>query len=327
MKLKDSIYGEMQVEPVFEQLINTKEVQRLKKIHQGGASYLVNPKWNVTRYEHSVGTMMLIRLMGGSIEEQIAGLLHDISHTAFSHVVDFALDNKEEDYHEQIYHKIVEQSNIPHLLRENGYDDKDILFNEKKWTILEQSAPKLCADRVDYTLRDMYHYGFISEQEIKKFLNHLTVINGEMTLTSIKVAEWFVQVYYKEVIDFFMHPLNIYAYHQLSQAIKITLQSGEIKLEDLAQDDDYVLNLLKQSKSEEVIQLVESMNEAIQLIESSQDYDIYQKKKLRIIDPTLLIEGVLFKTADKSILARSLTEQAVKKSKEGVFLKIKRIPE
>lgn len=222
---------------------------------------------------------MLIRLMGGSIEEQITGLLRDISHTAFSHVIDFALDNKEEDYHEQIYYKIVEQSKIPHLLREHGYDDKDILFNEKKWTILEQSAPKLCADRVDYTLRDMYHYGFVSQQEIKEFLNHLTVINGEIILTLIKVAEWFVKTYYKEVIGFFMDPLNVFGSHQLSQVIKIALRLGEIKLDDLTHDDD-VLNLLKQSKSEEVINLLESMNEGVQLIESPQDYDIAKKINL-----------------------------------------------
>ena len=323
MKLKDSIYGEMQVEPIFEQLINTKEVQRLKKIHQGGASYLVNPKWNVTRYEHSVGTMMLIRLMGGSIEEQIAGLLHDISHTAFSHVVDFALDNKEEDYHEQIYHKIVEQSNIPHLLRENGYDDKDILFNEKKWTILEQSAPKLCADRVDYTLRDMYHYGFISEQEIKEFLNHLTVINGEMTLTSIKVAEWFVEVYYKEVIDFFMHPLNIYAYHQLSTALKLALELNELQLDDLLKEDETVLNRLKQSKSVEVVELIESLSKPIQLIHSKEDFDIYQKTKLRTINPTIYLDGELFTTSQKSSIAAHMTEQAILNNQNPIYLKIK----
>ncbi len=62
MMILDSIYGKFNVEPIFEELINTKEVQRLKNIHQGGASYLVNPKWNVTRYEHSIGTMIFIRI-------------------------------------------------------------------------------------------------------------------------------------------------------------------------------------------------------------------------------------------------------------------------
>lgn len=89
MLVNDEIYGEYEVEAVLQDLIQSKPVQRLKGIHQGGASYLVNPKWNVTRYEHSMGVMLLIRRLGGSIEEQIAGLLHDVSHTAFSHVIDF----------------------------------------------------------------------------------------------------------------------------------------------------------------------------------------------------------------------------------------------
>lgn len=62
MIIKDILYGEFQVEDIFEILINTKEIQRLKKIHQGGASFLVNPKLNITRYDHSIGTMLLIRL-------------------------------------------------------------------------------------------------------------------------------------------------------------------------------------------------------------------------------------------------------------------------
>ena len=60
MYLKDYLYGEYIVEPVIEEVINTKEVQRLKNIHQGGASYLVNPNCNVSRYEHSIGVMLLI---------------------------------------------------------------------------------------------------------------------------------------------------------------------------------------------------------------------------------------------------------------------------
>jgi HD superfamily phosphohydrolase len=32
--------------------------------------------------------MLLVRRLGASLEEQIAALLHDVSHTAFSHVID-----------------------------------------------------------------------------------------------------------------------------------------------------------------------------------------------------------------------------------------------
>ena len=322
MKVIDSIYGEFEIESVFEQLIRTKEVQRLKGVHQGGASYLINPKWNVTRYEHSIGTMLLTRLLGGSIEEQIAALLHDISHTAFSHVIDFTLKNNEADYHEKIYDKIVEASDIPEILSKHGYDYKNILFNETKWTILEKSAPKLCADRIDYTLRDMYHYGFIEEEEVKYFLSNLKVIDGEIVITSIETSEWFVDVYYKEVIGFFMNPLNVYAYDRLSKALKIALDLNEITLDDLLEEDDNVYKRLEKSNSNDILRLIKSINSKVTLVENIEEYDIFQKNKLRIIDPTIVIEDKLFKSSDKSNLIHILTEKALNKFKEGIYIKI-----
>lgn len=137
MQLIDEIYGTFEIEPILEALIKSQPVQRLKGIHQGGASYLVNSAWNGTRYDHSIGTMLLIRLLEGSIEEQIAGLLHDVSHTAFSHVVDFALELEAEDYHEVIYEELILSSDIPMLLEDAGYNVHDLLFNELRWTILE----------------------------------------------------------------------------------------------------------------------------------------------------------------------------------------------
>ncbi len=295
MNIKDSIYGEFIIEPVLDELINTKEVQRLKNIHQGGASYLVNTNWNVTRYEHSIGVMLLIRIMGGSIQEQIAGLLHDISHTAFSHVVDFALENKDEDYHEKIFEDIIENSIIPHILKNYGYDYRDIVYNESKWTILEKSAPDLCADRIDYTLRDMFNYGFISKKEIEEFLKHLILFNDELMISSIELAEWFVETYYKEVIGFFMNPLNVYGNDKLSKAIKVAIRLGEVDLNDMLMDDEYVFKLLKKSKSREVFELVESLNNNARVIEDSTDYDIHQVNKLRLIDPKIVIEQLVYR--------------------------------
>lgn len=299
-----------------------KQIQRLKGVHQGGASHLVNPKWNVTRYEHSIGTMLLVRMMGGSIEEQIAGLLHDISHTAFSHVVDFALKHSDEDYHEIIYDEIVENSHIPKILSKYGYDYKDILFNEAKWTILEKSAPKLCADRVDYTLRDMFHYGFISHEEVQDFLKNLTIVDNQMVITSIKSCEWFVDTYYKEVIGFFLLPLNIFANNRLAKALEISLNLNEITLDDLLKEDKDVYALLEKSDSNEVLSLINSLNGNVNLIEDKENYDIFQKNKLRIIDPTVVIDGKLFKSSEKSQSVNTLTQNAYDKSMEGVYIKI-----
>lgn len=322
MLIKDLVYGEFKIELVLEELINTEAIQRLKHIHQGGASYLVNPKWNVTRYEHSVGTMLFVRLMGGSIEEQIAGLLHDISHTAFSHVVDFALDNKEEDYHEKVFEKVIEESEVPKVLKKYGYDYKDIIEDESKWTILEKSAPALCGDRIDYTLRDMISYGVISSEEVKEFIDNLKVVNGEVMITSIESAEWFVDIYYKEVIGFFMNPLNVYAYDRLAKVIKIALDINEVTFADLLKTDEEVFNILKNSKSKEVITLINELNYNVKVVETEEDYDIYQLNKLRTIDPSIFVNDSIYRASEKSNKVLSMNKQAIEKSKNGVYVKI-----
>lgn len=123
--------------------------------------------------------MLLIRQFGGSLQEQVAGLLHDVSHTAFSHVVDVVLENEAEDYHETIFMDVIKQSSIPAILEKYGYEVENIL-DTSRWSLLEQPAPALCADRIDYTLRDMYFYGNLALEDIRKFLQDLLVFQGKL---------------------------------------------------------------------------------------------------------------------------------------------------
>ena len=50
-----------------------------------------------THFEHSLGAFILVRRLDAALDEQIAALLHDASHTAFSHV--HALRYEGIDYH------------------------------------------------------------------------------------------------------------------------------------------------------------------------------------------------------------------------------------
>ncbi len=100
MLITDALYGSFEIDGVLEELILSERVQRLKGIHQAGASFLVNSKWNISRFEHSIGVMLLIKKFGGSVEEQIAALLHDVSHTVFSHEHVEVCENQESfDFH------------------------------------------------------------------------------------------------------------------------------------------------------------------------------------------------------------------------------------
>ncbi len=321
-KIKDCIYGEFEIDEVLVELINSNAVQRLKGIHQVGATYLIDPKLNVTRYEHSIGVMLLIRLLGGSLEEQIAGLLHDISHTAFSHVIDFALNNKNEDYHEMIYDEVISNSQIPKILKKYGYNYKDILDDETKWTILEKDAPKLCADRIDYTLRDMYRYGYTNKSEIDLFTNELYVVNGEIVVKSVDRAKWFLDLYYKEVVDFFMEPMNGYSYNKLSKAIKIAMENNELTMEDILKTDEEVMNILKNSNDNRILKLIDSLNSNVNLRINEEKYDIHIKGKVRLIDPSIYINDKVLALSEVDADIKQINENAMNKIKKGVYIEI-----
>lgn len=322
MLISDNLYGEYEVEKVIEELILSAPVQRLKGIHQGGASYLVNEKWNVTRYDHSIGVMLLIRKLGGSLEEQIAGLLHDVSHTAFSHVVDFVFENKDEDYHEKIYATVIKDSEVPTILEKYGYNYEDLLLDDSKWTLLEQPAPELCADRVDYTLRDMYEYGHISLQEVESFLDDLIVIDGKMYLQSIEVAEWFVKTYYKEVIDFFMDPLNVYGYHMLAKLLKLALDKGVIHLNDFLKTDEQLIKKVRRSKEKDVLDLLGKLHPNVKVVEDVTKFDLHLKNKVRIIDPSVLVGNELTRASQLSDSVLMMNEEAYNKAVKGMYVKI-----
>ncbi|HDR7644495.1 HD domain-containing protein [Bacillus mycoides] len=322
MIISDVIYGEFKVDKVLEELILSKHVQRLKGIHQAGASYLMNEKWNVTRFDHSVGAMLLIKKLGGSVEEQIAGLLHDVSHTAFSHVIDYVFDNENESYHEEIFSAVVKKSEIPAILSKHGYNYEDILLDDSKWTLLERSAPELCADRVDYTLRDMYTYGYISLEEAQEFLDDLIAVNGKMVLQNIEIAEWFTKTYYKEVIDFFMKPMNIYGNDMLAKTLKLALHKKVIHVDDFLLEDDKLIEKLQLCKDTEVRALLSKVHPNVKVEEDRNDYDLYQKNKVRLIDPPLLHEGEVVQSSIVSENIRQMSDIAYEKAVRGMYVKV-----
>jgi uncharacterized protein len=155
MLITDRVYGRVELtEQVIRELIGSSPVQRLRRINQSGASQYVLSGKTVTRYEHSLGVMILLRILGASLEEQIAGLLHDVPHTAFSHVIDFVFKDDNHEYHEKYRSEIVLNSEIPEILTRHGIDI-DRILDDTQHTLLERKLPDLCADRIDYTLRDM----------------------------------------------------------------------------------------------------------------------------------------------------------------------------
>lgn len=247
IRLNDIIYGNVEMPAVFEDLLNTEALKRLDGIHHSGAIFLVNPDLSHSRLEHSIGVMLLIRALGGSELEQIAGLLHDVSHTAFSHVGDYVFENSEENYHELVYADVLLASEVPAVLLKHGYSIDQVL--KGKFDILEQPLPDLCADRLDYTLRDAVHGGLITRYSARLFLQHITVHKGQIVVTDEGWADWINDTFKRLNNEVFNFPLYVYANYELTVIIRDLLRSGFLKEGDLFKDDTFLLNKIRSTNA------------------------------------------------------------------------------
>jgi HD superfamily phosphohydrolase len=288
MIIEDNLYGRFSVSALIEELITTKPMERLKGIHQGGGIFLVNPGLTLTRYEHSVGVMLLVKLLGGTEIEQVAGLLHDISHTAFSHVIDYIFEHPEEDYHEEIYQRILMESEIPGILEGYGYSLKDLL--EQDFNILEQSLPNLCADRIDYAVRDLYYAGFIDLEDVQNFISKLIVHDGRIMMTSVRDAQWFKEMYQVLNKEYFGKKEHLYANEKLTEILKYLLAEKAITKRDFEKDDVRLLEVVEGNL------YGKQHIDAIKRMDGFDDYDAVNfKLKPRVIDPELYIDGQYFR--------------------------------
>jgi len=247
VQVNDFLYGTMELPQVFEDLLATAAMKRLAGIHQSGAIFLVNPDICHSRLEHAIGVTMLINWLGGSELEQIAGLLHDVSHTAFSHVGDYVFENLAEDFHEQVFEEVIVQSEIPKVLQQHGYDIQQIF--QGKFDILEQPLPALCADRLDYTLRDAIHGGIISRQRARTFLKAITLKNGKIEIINQEEVLWINDVFKRLNNEVFKLPLHLYANGKMAALIKELMEKGLLNKADLFKTDTLLLNKIRSSTS------------------------------------------------------------------------------
>lgn len=243
IEVNDILYGKMDFPQVFAELLETDALKRLAGIHQSGAIFLVNPDICHSRLEHAIGVMMLIKKLGGSELEQIAGLLHDVSHTAFSHVGDYVFENKDEDYHETVFAEILYKSEIPDVLLKYGYSVNQILFGQ--FTILEQPLPLLCADRLDYTLRDGSYAGILSRQRAKEFLTSVAIKDGKIAVKTKAEVLWINEAFTVLNNEVFKLPLYLYANGKMAELIKNLLKKGILTENDLFKTDTMLLNKIR----------------------------------------------------------------------------------
>lgn len=286
----DQLYGRFEItEPVLCDLMRSDGVQRLHLILQHGISALIDMTPPVTRFEHSVGVMLICRKLGGSLEEQIAALLHDVSHTAFSHVMDHVFDSAaSQSYHDQIKEEYVAGTDIPAVLTQHGFAWQPFL-NEEDFSILEQPSPRICADRIDYILRDGFAFGFINSAGIQTVLDGLIIHQGRPMLNSLAAANLLARVMIECDDHSWANFHEVGLYEMTGRTIKRAFEVGAIAEADVWGTDAAVWQKILAWDDAELAWLRATVHKDIQFEWEPSDPDFVLTTKIRTIDPDVLL--------------------------------------
>jgi HD superfamily phosphohydrolase len=203
------LYGFINITPRMGYIIDTPEFKRLHNLRQLGATYLVYPSANHTRFEHSLGVSHLAKKLLLSLKEknpfldviddnlielvQIAGLIHDIGHGPFSHLYDDYIITENDMEHEErgieIFKKMVKDNTMPFIQEEVNFIIELInpSENSKNNWLYQIIANKFCSidvDKIDYIQRDSYHLGFGLSEKYQRLITMCDIkeFDGQMVL-------------------------------------------------------------------------------------------------------------------------------------------------
>ena len=245
-----SLHGETIItEPVLLDLLKTPMMERLKGINQGGICHYAKPDTPpFNRYEHSVDVFLLLRRYGGTLEEQMAALGHDASHTVFSHVGDIVFKNKDtkNSYQDNIHESFLREHGISEVLAKHGYKIEDILHKSEGFSMLEKGLPDLCADRIQYNYHTGYIDGLISAEHVKKGYKHLHFEDGVWFFDNAEDAARLARISLYETIHLWGAAWNLLTYDWTAQAMRRAMNIGLITVDDIHYDvqDDQMWEIL-----------------------------------------------------------------------------------
>jgi uncharacterized protein len=292
MEIVDRVYGAVQIDqPVLLDLMQSAAMQRLQGVLQHGISGLLGVTRPTSRFEHSIGVMILVSRLGASLEEQIAALLHDVSHTAFSHVVDYVFDGHDsQSYHEEQKEGWIARSDLPDVLGRFGYNWQGFL-HEEAFRLLEQPAPALCADRLDYCLRDSRDLGIATNAEVNWALSHLVIAGGRIVMDDLAAARWLADTYLAADDASWANFREVGLYELTAQAIQTAFRLGVFTEDDLWGTDATAWARLNASSDRELQAQLRLVSKDTRFVWDEAAPTFRVSTKLRTIDPHVLVDG------------------------------------
>ena len=254
---RDPIYGYIKVDyKVIDELIDSKELQRLRRIRQLAGLSMTFHTAEHSRFGHSLGAYEMARRVIENAEgikdnlseyEQIvllcAALLHDIGHGPYSHAFEAVMKyNHHEDMTVRV---ILEDTDVNKIL--NKYDSNlasdiaNVIAHKGKFKLVEQlTSSQLDVDRMDYLQRDSYFTGALyGTIDVERIIRSMKIVDHEVLYraSGSPAIESYLMARY--------HMYNQIYYHPVARSYELLLQSIFLRIMDLNEQNIYISSYIE----------------------------------------------------------------------------------
>ncbi len=252
----------------LEKYLQVPSLLRLKKIgYFCGMDYASKDIYDfseyISRFDHSLTVALLTYRFTKRKKDTIAALFHDIATPCFSHVIDYMNKDYEkqestEEYTERI---LMNDSIFLECLKIDKIKLEDIT-NFKKYSILDNDRPHLCADRLDgVILTGMGWTKNVLKSDIKLILDDLSVFKNELNEKEIGFKTLEVALRVQEIskrIDVYCHSNeDNYMMELLASIARYAIDKKYITYDDLYyMTEEDVFNLFSSKNDKKLDKLL-----------------------------------------------------------------------
>lgn len=242
--------------PAFlQKAADTPPMQRLREVGMNcGCEYTAFARFDrctkYSRFDHSLGVGLIVWRFTASPAQALAGLLHDVATPAFSHVVDFLRgDYMTQESTEDGTTELIDGSpELQSLLRSLGLTTQDVC-DYHRYPVADNDAPRLSADRLEYTLGNLVQFGFADLKTVQALYDdlfvgqnedgapELTFRSGEKALAFARGALRCAEVYVSDE--------DRYAMQMLSELLGDAIRKGVLSERDLYRTEPQALARLR----------------------------------------------------------------------------------
>ena len=231
-----------EIPPLLAPFLALPELERLRQVGMNcGCEYTSFPRFQglpeSSRYHHSLGAARITWHFTRETAPTIAALFHDIATPVFAHTVDFLRgDYLQQEATEDGTGELLRRSEmLSDLLAPLGLTVADV-EDYHRYPVADNDAPRLSADRLEYTLRNILHYRFGTLDDLRRFYNDLCVTSegetAELAFRALDTARDFAFAALR-CSEIYVSPEDRYAMQRLSELLRDAIARGVLAHEDL----------------------------------------------------------------------------------------------